>query len=326
MGNEALEALYKEINDRLAVVDGLKEAVSEERIKQIVATSFADLTKDETFIRKMRFGGDGSERKLVGTKYARWGLSIADIEFLYELQQSLRGQRRVDNTGAYNGPSEELENTFRAISEAFYLPQDKVREMDQAAIDNLFPRIPRSWFHGKDRELADRGAFELTEAYQRAMRAMDSAESGYGSQLIGAGYVGLVTGTCFAESGNEVICVDIDRARIERLREGEVPFYEPGLAELVKRNIKDGRLAFETELGPAVAKSMVTFITVGTPMDASGAADLSAVFKAAEQIGKAINGYHIVVIKSTVPVGTAARVREIVRRETGVHAARALQE
>jgi UDPglucose 6-dehydrogenase len=135
--------------------------------------------------------------------------------------------------------------------------------------------------------------------------------------IIGAGYVGLVTGTCFAESGNEVVCVDIDRARIERLRQGEVPFYEPGLAELVKRNLKDGRLSFETELQPAVARSMITFITVGTPMDASGAADLSAVFKAAEQVGKAINGYHIVVVKSTVPVGTNDKVEEIVRRYAG---------
>jgi UDPglucose 6-dehydrogenase len=132
--------------------------------------------------------------------------------------------------------------------------------------------------------------------------------------IIGAGYVGLVTGTCFAESGNEVVCVDIDRARIESLSRGEVPFYEPGLAELVKRNVKDGRLAFETELDSAVAKSMITFITVGTPMDASGAADLSAVFKAAEQVGRAISGYHIVVVKSTVPVGTNDKVEEIVAR------------
>jgi UDPglucose 6-dehydrogenase len=134
--------------------------------------------------------------------------------------------------------------------------------------------------------------------------------------IIGAGYVGLVTGTCFAESGNEVICVDIDGARVERLRAGEVPFYEPGLAELVKRNIKDGRLSFETEVGPAAARSMVTFITVGTPMDSSGAADLSAVFDAAEQVAKAISGYHIVVVKSTVPVGTSDKVEEIVARHT----------
>ena len=133
--------------------------------------------------------------------------------------------------------------------------------------------------------------------------------------IIGTGYVGLVTGTCFAESGNEVICVDIDRPRIERLRAGEVPFYEPGLAELVRRNMKESRLTFETEVAAAVARSMITFITVGTPMDATGAADLSAVFKAAEMVGKAINGYHIVVVKSTVPVGTSDKVEEIVARQ-----------
>jgi UDPglucose 6-dehydrogenase len=135
--------------------------------------------------------------------------------------------------------------------------------------------------------------------------------------IIGTGYVGLVTGTCFAESGNEVTCVDIDRARIESLRGGDVPFYEPGLAELVKRNVKEARLTFETEVGPAVAKSMITFITVGTPMDSSGAADLSAVFKAAEEVGKAVSGYHIVVLKSTVPVGTSDKVEEIVARHAG---------
>ncbi len=134
--------------------------------------------------------------------------------------------------------------------------------------------------------------------------------------IIGTGYVGLVTGTCFAESGNEVVCVDIDQPRVGRLRAGEVPFYEPGLEELVRRNMKEGRLVFETEVGPAVAKSMITFITVGTPMDASGAADLSSVFKAAEAVAKAISGYHIIVVKSTVPVGTGDKVEEIVARHT----------
>jgi UDPglucose 6-dehydrogenase len=135
--------------------------------------------------------------------------------------------------------------------------------------------------------------------------------------IIGTGYVGLVTGTCFADSGNEVVCVDIDKARIERLLEGEVPFFEPGLRELVRRNIKEGRLTFETDIAAAVAKSMITFITVGTPMDASGAADLSAVFKVAEAIGKATSGYHVVVVKSTVPVGTSDKVEEIMARYAG---------
>lgn len=190
MANEAFETLMKDINARLEALDGLKEMVSEERIKQIVQTGLEGLMQDETFVRKMRFGPGGSERKLVGTKYARWGMSIADIEFLFDLQEALRGQKKVNESGVYSGPSEELSNTFRAISDAFYMPQEQVREMDQRAIDDLFPRIPLSEFSKADQALAKRGAFELTEAYQRAMRAMDSAEAGYGAQLIGAGYIG----------------------------------------------------------------------------------------------------------------------------------------
>src|SRR5215470_15193351 len=96
--------------------------------------------------------------------------------------------------------------------------------------------------------------------------------------VVGTGYVGLVSGTCFAESGNEVICVDIDRSRIELLQSGGIPIYEPGLQELVRRNIKEGRLTFTMNAAEAVAASMVSFIAVGTPMSASGAADLSGVF------------------------------------------------
>ncbi len=132
--------------------------------------------------------------------------------------------------------------------------------------------------------------------------------------VLGAGYVGLVSGTCYAESGNEVICVDIDERRIAQLTEGKVPFYEPGLEELVRRNVKESRLHFTTDTAAAVAQSMVTYIAVGTPMSASGAADLTAIFKAAEEIAKAVTGYHIIAVKSTVPVGTNDRIREIVDR------------
>jgi UDPglucose 6-dehydrogenase len=132
--------------------------------------------------------------------------------------------------------------------------------------------------------------------------------------VVGTGYVGLVSGTCFAESGNEVICVDIDRNRIEQLNRGEVPIYEPGLEELVRRNVKDGRLSFTTELAPAVQRSMVSFIAVGTPMSASGAADLTGVLAAAEGVVKASNGYHIIAVKSTVPVGTNDKIRALVER------------
>src|SRR5689334_3945569 len=115
--------------------------------------------------------------------------------------------------------------------------------------------------------------------------------------VVGTGYVGLVSGTCFAESGNEVICVDIDVARIEQLRAGQVPIYEPGLVELVRRNVKEGRLSFATDLKGAIRASMISFIAVGTPMSKNGAADLSGVMRAAEDIAKAVAGYHIIAIK-----------------------------
>ncbi|HKV55049.1 MAG TPA: UDP-glucose/GDP-mannose dehydrogenase family protein [Candidatus Binataceae bacterium] len=130
--------------------------------------------------------------------------------------------------------------------------------------------------------------------------------------VVGTGYVGLVSGTCLAETGNEVVCVDIDRRRIEQLNSGTVPIYEPGLEELVRRNVKERRLSFTTDLAAAVKQSMVSFVAVGTPMSASGAADLSGVLKAAESIAQVTVGYHIIAIKSTVPVGTNDRVRELV--------------
>ncbi len=132
--------------------------------------------------------------------------------------------------------------------------------------------------------------------------------------VVGTGYVGLVSGTCFAESGNEVICVDIDRPRIEQLAAGTIPIYEPGLEELVRRNIKEHRLSFTCDLNTAVAQSMVSFVTVGTPMSSNGAADLSGVLTVSEDIARAAIGYHIIAIKSTVPVGTNDRVRERLRR------------
>ncbi|HUO04737.1 MAG TPA: UDP-glucose/GDP-mannose dehydrogenase family protein [Candidatus Binataceae bacterium] len=132
--------------------------------------------------------------------------------------------------------------------------------------------------------------------------------------VVGTGYVGLVSGTCYAESGNEVICVDIDERRIAALNEGKIPIYEPGLEELVRRNVKEGRLHFTTDIKSAIAQSMVSYIAVGTPMSAAGAADLTAIFKAAEDVAKAVTAYHIIAVKSTVPVGTNDRVRELVGR------------
>jgi UDPglucose 6-dehydrogenase len=136
--------------------------------------------------------------------------------------------------------------------------------------------------------------------------------------VIGTGYVGLVAGACFADSGNDVVCVDINAGKIARLRAGEVPIYEPGLEELIERNVREGRLAFTTELESAVGGSQVVFIAVGTPEGESGDADLSYVLAAAEAIGRALRQYTVVVDKSTVPVGTAERVRRTIAAVTRV--------
>lgn len=133
--------------------------------------------------------------------------------------------------------------------------------------------------------------------------------------VIGTGYVGLVAGTCFAESGNDVICVDIDSKKIERLNRGEVPIYEPGLEELIKRNSDDGRLRFTTDLAMAVKESLICFIAVGTPPGEDGSADLKYVLDAARGIAKNMDGYRVIVDKSTVPVGTAEKVKAAVRDE-----------
>ncbi|MGE5125971.1 MAG: UDP-glucose dehydrogenase family protein [Betaproteobacteria bacterium] len=130
--------------------------------------------------------------------------------------------------------------------------------------------------------------------------------------VVGTGYVGLVVGACLAENGNSVTCVDSDGAKIERLRRGEIPIYEPGLTEMVPRNVSEERLRFSTDLAEAVRASEVVFIAVGTPQDEDGSADLSHVLDVARGIAGAMNGYKVIVNKSTVPVGTAARVRELV--------------
>jgi UDPglucose 6-dehydrogenase len=133
--------------------------------------------------------------------------------------------------------------------------------------------------------------------------------------IIGAGYVGLVTAACFAEMGNEVICVDADKAKVESLEQGRLPIYEPGLEAYVKRNVLENRLVYTTELRPAVEASLVIFIAVGTPQDKDGSADLSMVLQVAGDIGRHMNGYKVIVEKSTVPVGTAAKVRQVISRE-----------
>jgi len=133
--------------------------------------------------------------------------------------------------------------------------------------------------------------------------------------IFGTGYVGLVTGACLAEMGNHVVCVDIDAGKVERLKRGEIPIYEPGLEPIVKRNHASGQLDFTTEAQPAIEHGQVIFIAVGTPPDEDGSADLKYVLSVARTIGQHLDRYAVVVNKSTVPVGTADRVRDAVAAE-----------
>ena len=135
--------------------------------------------------------------------------------------------------------------------------------------------------------------------------------------MIGSGYVGLVSGSCFAEFGASVTCVDVDSGKIDRLQAGHIPIYEPGLEELVQRNVHAGRLNFTTQLGPAVAAADLVFIAVGTPTRrGDGHADLSYVYAAAREVARHLNGYTVIVDKSTVPVGTARQVQRIISEES----------
>ena len=134
--------------------------------------------------------------------------------------------------------------------------------------------------------------------------------------VVGTGYVGLVAGACLAENGNDVVCVDKDPAKIKLLQRGRIPIYEPGLEEMVRRNRTEKRLTFTTTLARAVRQSQIVFIAVGTPTGEDGSADLKHVLEVARDTARAMNGYKVIVNKSTVPVGTAAKVRDVVRRET----------
>jgi UDPglucose 6-dehydrogenase len=131
--------------------------------------------------------------------------------------------------------------------------------------------------------------------------------------MIGTGYVGLVTGTCLADFGHTVACVDIDASRIDRLNDGEMPIYEPGLKDVVARNHRGGRLRFTTDLGEAVRESEVVFIAVGTPAREDGGTDLTYVYAAAEDVARHLDGYTVIVQKSTAPVGTARKVGDAIR-------------
>ena len=133
--------------------------------------------------------------------------------------------------------------------------------------------------------------------------------------VVGTGYVGLVTGAVFADLGNDVVCVDKIADKVESLKAGRMPIYEPGLEEMVSRNVADGRLSFTTDLPAAVRRSDVIFIAVGTPPKDDGETDLSQVETVAAEIGRAMDRYKVVVNKSTVPVGTGGLVREVITRQ-----------
>ena len=133
--------------------------------------------------------------------------------------------------------------------------------------------------------------------------------------IVGTGYVGLVTGTCFAEMGLNVICVDVDKSKVEKLKSGVIPIYEPGLEELVRKNHNDGRLSFTTDLTSCIDDVDIIFIAVGTPPDEDGSADLKYVLDVARTVGKSMKRYVLVVTKSTVPVGTAVLVRSTIQKE-----------
>ena len=133
--------------------------------------------------------------------------------------------------------------------------------------------------------------------------------------VIGTGYVGLVTGACFAEFGVAVTCIDKDEKKIKALKKGDIPFYEPGLEDLVKKNVRNGRLRFSTRIQDAVDSSLIIFIAVGTPPRGDGSADMRYVEAVAEEIAQNIRGYKVIVTKSTVPVGTGARLRKIISRK-----------
>ena len=126
--------------------------------------------------------------------------------------------------------------------------------------------------------------------------------------VVGTGYVGLVTGTCFAETGNKVTCVDIDKAKVEKLSGGQITIYEPGLEKIFLRNIKEERLRFTTQLEEVVEEAEIIFLALPTPPGADGSADLKYVLGVADHLGKILKGYKVIVNKSTVPVGTADKV------------------
>lgn len=194
--------LLRQIQQQL---DALQNPLSETEVRGIFDEMLKATLADEAAGRKMRFGSNQQgDPRLFGTKFSRHNLGLADIEFLYDLTTAAHDF----NPSKFSGPSEQLRGAFEAISEAYYLSEEQVREIDRQALDDAFPRVPRLNFHGRDREIAmrysdedwARGAFRETDAYRRAIRAMDTAESGFGQQLVGVQYVGDMWEAARAES------------------------------------------------------------------------------------------------------------------------------
>lgn len=187
MSTETVDAILTDVR---AQIVALGQKVDDSHLEGFFKRAIEQLMQeDPDFVRKMRFGG-GQDDALFGTKYARHNLTIGDVEFLFDLQNSLTGQRKGNGT-VYTGPDEGLQRTFRAISEGVYLSDKEIREIDKKAIDDLFPRVPKRELSLIDRDILKRGGtWQDTTMYARLMRAMDTAESGYGSQLVGVQYVG----------------------------------------------------------------------------------------------------------------------------------------
>jgi len=183
MSTPEMDTILRDINARM---ESIGKVVEPAALEAMVRGALDKLLENpsEDLKRKMRFGRS-NDTKIVGTKYARHGLDISDIEWLYDIQTTLAGQRKAGG-GIHEGPSEELSNTFRAVSDAYYLSDAQVKEMDRRAIDDMFPRIPVSWFNDEDKQHARDGKFELTGAYKRAM---DTATAGEGQEFVGAGYI-----------------------------------------------------------------------------------------------------------------------------------------
>lgn len=182
---DQLNTIMTDVQSRLrSLPEHVTDSESFEKRVNAVVRQILDAAQNDpnpsALTRKMTFGQDA---KIAGSKFARYGLSASDVEFLYDFQQA------AARNGRTNGPSEELQNAFKAISDAYYMPEDEIRRIDKSAVDNMFPRIPISAYSDADKVLASKGMWWATGAYQRTLKSMDTAEAGYGQELIGATYI-----------------------------------------------------------------------------------------------------------------------------------------